>query len=87
MESNWRWNVWELGLAYAGGTGAKSLAARLLPPFTGILTNNLNLFTTGRGAIYFLPGEVFPDIYWANPAFGSLANFPYGYPVEPDGIA
>jgi len=76
--------VWEYGLANVASTGASTLCARLLPPFEGILTNNKQLFGTGSGAIYLLPGEGLPDVYLAFPSFGSGVSFPYGYPVEPD---
>lgn len=77
-------NVWRYGLTRVGLTGAVTLAARLLDPFEGILTNNRGFFTGLNPVIYLLPGEGLPDIYLPFPAFPSAPHFPYGYEVEPD---
>lgn len=79
MESNWRYNVWDVGMIYSG----YELYARLVPPFppgwaivkTGVGPNGGLIVTTAPGQ---LP-EVITDF-----TVGPASRFPYGFPVEPD---
>jgi len=80
LESNWRWNVWDLGLVYTDVT----LAARLV----GVLpTTYLTNERLGGGHNY-VQQTVGPGTYWS--VAGTLADaagfthFPYGHAVDPD---
>ena len=78
MESNWRWNVSELGL-YAGDV---RLIARSLTNPALFISDNLADPTTGLvWSEPAAPGQL-PSQLFAFPTFGT--HFPYGALVEPD---
>lgn len=78
MESNWRLNVWDWGLA---GISTIHLAARTLEPFPGgwvAITGGHK--QGGYGTYGIVPGQA-PTPFGFTPAAG---NFPHGVPVLPD---
>lgn len=82
MESNWRFNVWDLGF-----TGSQyRLIARLDTPVFGY-EYLLNSFEGQTVAVVGTPFEFEPSQQWAM-QFTILGDtglhFPYGFEVEPD---
>lgn len=80
MESNWRWNVADLG--WTGGPF--TLIARLLGdhPFELYVVKNTGTIPPGS-VIRFI---VFEDgrISWTTVSGQYAGSFPYGFDVEPD---
>jgi len=80
LESNWRFNVWDLGMSFSGWR----LAARV---FEGadenyiVATSDLG---PGRYGIYlYIPGEV-PELLFNRPILPGAPHFPYNWDVLPD---
>jgi len=83
LESDWRFSVWQYGIAYIAGVGSGRLAARIRvetdPPI--VLTDLPNALN--QALFYELPGKDHPDEYkLLAPAFKLAHNFPYGFDVS-----
>lgn len=80
MESNWRFNVWEIGWSNSD----VELASRLLFPFSGWLIWT-RTGIPGLWNLWIAPlSSVTDRSTWAQSNGLFTAGYPWGFPVEPD---
>lgn len=80
MESNWRWNVFELGMHRSDW----QLAARwAVQPVPGLTFYVVKTPTTFEAWYVPAPGQL-PLFFWSTAIPSGLGGFPYTWPVDPD---
>lgn len=79
-ESEWRFNVADLGLTHLGF----HLCARLVTPIG--VNNYVVKYGTGTPGGYLMAYSTSGEFMFVNifPVFGRPPKFPYGYVVDPD---
>lgn len=80
MESNWRFNVWDLGESYS----EFDLIASLVQPSPWAWVARLHNYPGGRyGAVRSVPGRGYSP-YWDYFTVEPYMRFPWGLHVDPD---